>query len=309
MTEPMLEGTPSELEALEGFQAGPAASLWSDAWRQLRRRPIFLISAFLVLLMILIALFPGLFNFPGYDPRDCPLEVNGVPNARLRPSAEHWFGTDLLGCDYYARVIYGTRVSIAIGVTVTVFATAIALVFGSIAGYFGGIIDTLIARVTDIVFAIPVILGGILILSIWRRGFFLVCVVLIVLGWPTMLRLARSSVLAVKENDYVDAARALGASRFRIIRRHILPNALAPVIVYATITIGVIISAEAALSFLGVGLQLPAISWGLMISQAQHRLRTDPHLLFFPGLFLSITVFAFILLGDALRDALDPRLR
>ncbi len=308
MTEPTTESTPSELEAIEGIpgiQAGPAASLWSDAWRQLRRRPIFLISAFLVLLMILIALFPGFFNFSGYNPRDCPLQ-----EARLRPSAQHWFGTDLLGCDYYARVIYGTRVSIAIGVIVTVFSTAIALVFGSVAGYFGGIIDTLIARITDVVFAIPVILGGILILSLFgQRGILLVSLVLIVLGWPTMLRLARSSVLAVKENDYVDAARALGAGNFRIIRRHILPNALAPVIVYATITVGVIISAEAALSFLGVGLQLPAISWGLMISVAQNRLRTDPHLLFFPGLFLSITVFAFILLGDALRDALDPRLR
>jgi oligopeptide transport system permease protein len=233
-----------------------------------------------------------------------------LQDARLRPSAEHWFGTDLLGCDYYARVLYGTRVSIAIGIIVTTVATVVALIFGSIAGYYGGLVDTLIARATDVVFAIPLILGGILILSlVGQRGIMQVSAVLILLGWPTMLRLARSSVLAVKENDYVDAARALGASSFRIIRRHILPNALAPVIVYATITVGTIIAAEAALSFLGVGLQLPAISWGLMISVAQNRLRTDPHLLFFPGLFLSITVFAFILMGDALRDALDPKLR
>jgi len=310
MTEPFSEGTPTPLEAVEGLKTGPEASLWSDAWRQLRRRPMFIISAFLVVLMMLIALFPGLFNFSGYDPRDCPLAVDGVPNVRLGPSAEHWFGTDLLGCDYYARVIYGARVSISIGIIVTVFSTLVSLVFGSIAGYYGGFIDTFIARITDVVFAIPVILGGILILSLFRqRGILLVSVVLIVLGWPTMLRLARSSVLSVKENEYVDAARALGASNFRIIRRHILPNSLAPVIVYATITVGVIISAEAALSFLGVGLQLPAISWGLMLAAAQNRLRTDPHLLLFPGLFLSITVFAFILLGDALRDALDPRLR
>jgi len=305
MTEPMTSGALVGAEAIEEIPIGPEGSLWSDAWRLLRRRPIFIISSLLVILMVLIALFPGLFNFPGYDPRDCPLQ-----DARLRPSAEHWFGTDLLGCDYYARVLYGTRVSIAIGIIVATVATVVALIFGSIAGYYGGLVDSLIARATDVVFAIPLILGGILILSlVGQRGIMQVSAVLILLGWPTMLRLARSSVLAVKENDYVDAARALGASSFRIIRRHILPNALAPVIVYATITVGTIIAAEAALSFLGVGLQLPAISWGLMISVAQNRLRTDPHLLFFPGLFLSITVFAFILMGDALRDALDPKLR
>jgi len=305
MTEPMTSAALVGAEAIEEIPIGPEGSLWSDAWRLLRRRPIFIISSLLVILMVLIALFPGLFNFPGYDPRDCPLQ-----DARLRPSAEHWFGTDLLGCDYYARVLYGTRVSISIGILVTVTSTLVAIVFGSIAGYYGGIVDAIIARITDVWFAIPLILGGILILSlVGQRGIMQVSAVLILLGWPTMLRLARSSVLAVKENDYVDAARALGASSFRIIRRHILPNALAPVIVYATITVGTIIAAEAALSFLGVGLQLPAISWGLMISVAQNRLRTDPHLLFFPGLFLSITVFAFILMGDALRDALDPKLR
>jgi ABC-type dipeptide/oligopeptide/nickel transport system permease subunit len=151
---------------------------------------------------------------------------------------------------------------------------------------------------------------GIVILSLLqKRGLWQVSLVLIVLGWPTMLRLLRSAVLSAKEQDYVDAARALGASDFRIITRHILPNAMAPVIVYATITVGVIISAEAALSFLGVGLQLPAISWGLMIAGAQTRILNSPHLLLFPGAFLSMTVFSFILMGDALRDALDPKLR
>ncbi len=280
-----------------------AGSLWADAWRQLRRKPLFLISAGLIVLMVVIAIWPGLFT--SVDPRDCRLE-----NSLLRPSAEHWFGTDLQGCDYYALTIHGARVSISIGILVTIFATLIAIVFGSIAGYYGGVIDSIIARITDIWFAIPVILGGIVILNLFRqRGVLQVSFVLILLGWPTMLRLVRSSVLSAKEMDYVDAARALGIKNARIIRRHILPNSLAPVIVYATITVGVIISAEAALSFLGVGLQLPSISWGLMISEAQNRIRSAPHLLLFPGLFLSVTVFSFILMGDALRDALDPRLR
>jgi oligopeptide transport system permease protein len=284
--------------------AGREGSLYADAWRQLRRRPIFIISGILIVILALMAVWPGLFTRA--DPRACNLT-----DSLLRPSGQHWFGTDVQGCDYYARTIWGARVSITIGVLVTAASTLIAVVLGSIAGYYGGIVDTLIARVTDIWFAIPTILGGIVILrSIFStRGLLQVSLVLIVLGWPTMLRLVRSAVMATREMDYVDAARALGVRNFRIIRRHILPNAVAPVIVYATITVGVIISAEAALSFLGVGLQLPAISWGLMISVAQNRILTAPHLLLFPGAFLSVTVFSFILMGDALRDALDPRLR
>ncbi len=279
------------------------ASLWGDAWRALIRKPIFVISALLILIMMVMAVFPGLFT--SKDPRSCPLS-----EALQTPSAEHWFGTDVQGCDYYARTIYGARVSITIGLIVTTFALTIALVGGSISGYYGGIVDTLIARVTDMWFAIPTILGGIVILALFQnRGVAQVSLVLIVLGWPTMLRLVRSSVISVKETEYVDSARALGATDFRIITRHILPNSLAPVIVYATITVGVVIAAEAALSFLNVGLQLPAISWGLMISTAQNRILTSPHLLFFPGAVLSITVFSFILMGDALRDALDPKLR
>ena len=283
---------------------GREGSLYADAWRHLRRRPMFIIAAALILLLALMAIWPGLFT--NADPLACNLA-----DSLLTPSAEHWFGTDLQGCDYYARTLYGARVSITIGVLVTAVSTLIAVALGSIAGFYGGFVDTVIARITDIWFAIPTILGGIVILrSVFStRGLFQVSVVLIVLGWPTMLRLARSAVLSVKETDYIDAARALGASNLRIIRRHVLPNSIAPVIVYATITVGVIIAAEAALSFLGVGLQLPAISWGLMISVAQNRILQAPHLLLFPAMFLSATVFSFILMGDALRDALDPRLR
>lgn len=293
-----------EVEAIEPIDADQkTASLWGDAWKELRSKPVFILSAVLILVLVVMAIWPRLFT--PIDPRECSLQ-----NSLLRPSSEHWFGTDLQGCDYYSRTIHGARVSITIGLLVTIVATAIAVVGGSIAGYYGGLTDTIIARITDIWFAIPTILGGIVILTLFgERGVFQVSLVLIVIGWPTMLRLARSAVLSVKEEEYVDAARALGASDFRIISRHILPNSLAPVIVYATITVGVIIAAEAALSFLGVGLQLPAISWGLMISVAQNRILTAPHLLLFPGMLLSVTVFSFILMGDALRDALDPKLR
>ena len=286
-----------------GDLTGRRASLWADAWRELRHNPLFIISSCLILLFTVMAAFPQLFS--GRNPRSCDLS-----HSLEKPSSAHWFGYDVLGCDYYTRVIYGARVSITIGIVVTVFSVVIALVLGSLAGYYGGILDTLIARFTDIIFGLPFVLGAIVILSVVStRNLFWVSVVLIVLGWTTMTRLMRSSVLGVRDMDYVKAAKALGASDFRLITRHIMPNAIAPMIVYATISIGIIISVEATLSFLGIGLQLPAISWGLMISDAQTRLLISPHLLFFPGLFLSVTVLSFILMGDALRDALDPKLR
>jgi oligopeptide transport system permease protein len=284
-------------------ETGRQASLWGDAWRELRHDRLFIVSAAVVGLFVLMAAVPQLFTRA--DPRDCRLERSLLP-----PSAQHWFGTDILGCDYYARVIYGARVSITVGILVTLTAVVIALLLGSLAGYYGGIIDSLIARLTDIMFGVPFILGAIVLLTVFStRGLLQVVLVLVMLGWPTMTRLVRSSVLGVREMDYVKAAKALGANDTRILARHILPNALAPVIVYATIYVGIVIATEATLSFLGVGLQLPAISWGLMISDAQYRIVEAPHLLLFPGTFLSLTVLSFILMGDALRDALDPKLR
>ena len=298
----------AELEALE-----PEAGLWSDAWKILRKNPIFVISAFIILIMMTMALFPKAFTwfYPGEQDVDfCSLSLSSNVPGQGRPSSEAWFGYDIQGCDYYLRTIHGARISILAGLLVTGGAAIVATVFGSIAGYYGKLVDTLIARITDVWFAVPTILGAIVLLSVRsERGILEVSFVLVVLSWPSMLRLMRSSVLSNKEADYVLASRALGASDVRLIRKHILPNSLAPLIVYATIFVGVVISAEAVLSFLGVGVQLPAISWGLMINSASDRIVNAPHLLLFPGIFLSITVFAFILMGDALRDALDPKLR
>lgn len=287
--------------------AGPAseesASLWGDAWQQLRRNPFFVIPAVIIILLTVMAVWPQLFT--SGDPQACDLSRSVVT-----PSREHWFGFDVQGCDYYPRVVYGARTSIAVGLLVTTGTTVIAIVLGSLAGYYGGFVDTLLARLTDVVFGIPLILGAIVLLTVLpRRGIGELSLVLTLFSWPPMLRIMRSQVLSVRQTDYVEAARALGAGNLRILRRHILPNAISPVITYATVFFGVVIVSEAALSFLGVGLQLPAISWGLMISVAQARILQFPHLLAFPALFLSVTVFAFMLLGDALRDALDPKLR
>ena len=282
------------------------ASLWSDAWRQLRRNKLFVGAALVLAVLAVMAAFPQLFS--SIDPREagaCQLS-----NSKLGPRGSAWFGNDIQGCDHYANVIYGARVSMIIGLVVVGGSAVIGIFLGALAGFFGGWFDVLIARITDIVYGLPIVLGAILILTAFsERGLFQVAVALIALSWMTFLRLFRSSVISVKETDYVSAARAMGATNSRIILRHILPNALAPVLVYGTIAVGGIIAAEATLSFLGIGLQLPAISWGLQINSGQRLLRTAPHIILFPSLFLSVTVLSFILLGDALRDALDPKLR
>lgn len=297
-----------------GADPGPSAdegrSLASDAWRQLKRNPIFWVSVGLISTFVLMALVPQLFTT--VDPGAADLK-----SAREKPGAGAWFGRDIQGYDIYARTIYGARASILVGVFSTLSTVFIGLVMGILAGYYGGFADTVVSRVTDIFFAIPLLLGGILFMSVYpndQNTPYLMVVgkvvlVLSVFGWPGLARLMRSSVLQVKPNDYVQAARALGASPWRIIRSHVMPNALAPVIVVATINLGVFITAEATLSFLGIGLTPPAISWGVAISDALVAVRTYPHILLFPSLFLSLAVLAFIMLGDAVRDAFDPKSR
>ena len=287
-------------------------SLWSDAWAQLKRSVIFWTGAVLCVLFVAMALFPSLFS-RGADPRSCNLA-----NSKATPSAEHWLGFDQQGCDYMANIAYGARNSLLIGVLGVLGVLLLGVVVGAIAGFYGRFTDGILSRIADIFYALPLILGAIVLLRIGpstdiplinTRGPSAVAVALALFGWMTAMRLVRSQVIAVKSSDYVAAARAMGASDFRILVRHILPNAVAPVLVYATITIGVLIAAEATLTFLGVGLQPPAISWGLQIAQGQTLLRTAPHLVLFPSIILTLTVMAFILMGDALRDALDPRQR
>ncbi|MCW2580765.1 MAG: binding-protein-dependent transport system inner rane component [Blastococcus sp.] len=291
---------------------GQQNSLWSDAWGSLRRNPLFWIGAFLGLFFVLMAIVPKLFS-RGADPRACDLA-----NSSDAPSGAHWFGFDQQGCDYLANVAYGARSSLQIGLLSVIGVLVIGVLVGAIAGYYGGILDSLLARITDIFFALPLILGALILLKVGPstgvpvlsdRGPGAVAIALALFGWMTAMRLVRSQVIAVKSQDYVAAARAMGASDIRILTRHILPNAVAPVLVYSTIAVGVLIAAEATLTYLGVGLQRPAISWGLQISTGQSLLRTAPHLVLFPSVILSLTVMSFIMMGDALRDALDPRQR
>ncbi|MER5873487.1 ABC transporter permease [Streptomyces sp. NPDC002044] len=282
------------------------ASLWSDAVSDLRRNPIFLIGAVVVLFLLVLSAVPGWFT-PGspFAAGACKLQDSLKP-----PSGEHWFGFDIQGCDVYTRTVWAARNSIIVGVVTTTLVLVVGGLLGLLAGWTGGFVDSVLSRFTEIFFAIPLLLGGMLIMSGLGKGnAWTVAVVMATLGWPQIFRIMRSSVLQNKNNDYVMAARALGAGTLRITMRHILPNAVAPVIVIGAISLGVYISAEAALSFLGIGVQSPEISWGLMVSDAKDRWLQAPHVLLFPAAALSVTVLAFIMVGDAVRDALDPKLR
>jgi oligopeptide transport system permease protein len=289
---------------------GKPRSLWSDAWHDLRRRPVFFASMILILFLLVMAVFPGLFT--SVDPTHQDLS-----HTREAPSASAWFGYDVQGRDIYARVVYGARWSILVGVCSSLLVVLVGGTFGILAGYLGGWLDNLASRFSEIFFGLPFVLGAIVILSAFRSAgvtsaFAIVTAVVLsfgILAWPVCMRITRAAAISAKQHDYVKAARALGASTPRVIFKHLLPNCLAPVLVYATIALGEFIGIEATLSFLGVGLRAPAVSWGVMISDSRDYIRIAPHLLMFPAGFLVIAVLSFVMLGDAIRDALDPKLR
>jgi oligopeptide transport system permease protein len=286
--------------------------LAADAWRDLRKRPVFLISLAFIVAFLVLAIFPGLFT--NYSPG-----WTDLAQSRQGPKSGHPFGFDVQGGDVYARTIYGARASIIVGTAAVLGNLIFGGLVGIIAGYVGGWADGLLSRVGDIFLGLPFVLGAIVLLSTFAGAtsdpsapkiITLVVLALVALGWPSFARIMRSSVIAAKSQDYVIAARALGAGPLRIIFRHVLPNAVGPLLVVSTISLGVYIGAEATLSFLGVGLRPPVVSWGVMISDGRSMLRSgDPHALLFPAGFLVLAVLSFVMLGDAVRDAFDPKLR
>jgi ABC-type dipeptide/oligopeptide/nickel transport system permease subunit len=287
--------------------SGANRSLWGDVRYELVRKPVFWISLTLVLVILLMSFFPQLFASTSPNSSGaCQLA-----NAREKPSADHPFGFTVAGCDMWASLVWGAGKSVIVAILVTIGTVLLGVTLGTIAGYFGGFGDTLISRVTDVFFGLPFILGALVFLAIFPdRNIWTLTAVLTILGWTSLTRIMRGSVISTKQKDYVDAARAVGASDFFIIRKHILANSIAPVIVLATIGLGSFIGAEATLTFLGVGYQRPTVSWGLLVAEGQNlALAGFWHLLVLPASFIVITVLAFILLGDVLRDALDPRTR
>ncbi|WP_312006027.1 ABC transporter permease [Streptomyces sp. B1866] len=283
--------------------APPARGMWADARRTLLRDPVFLLSALAIGFLVVIAVWPGLVAHGN------PYRAD-LMRAREGPQPGHPFGFDTQGRDVYTRTVYGARASLTVGVCATAGAALLGGVVGGLAGFRGGWWDAVLSRVADVFFGIPVLLGGLVFLSVMAGGsVWPVVGFLVLLGWPQISRIARGAVLATARHDYVQAARALGASGTRVLLRHIAPGALAPVIVVATLALGTYISLEATLSFIGVGLKPPTVSWGTDISAASTELRDAPHMLLWPAGALSITVLAFVMLGDAVREALDPTLR
>ncbi|MBA3489659.1 MAG: ABC transporter permease [Longispora sp.] len=284
-------------------------SLASDAWSDLRRNPIFIVASLIILVVVTMAAFPGLFT--SVDPLACDLS-----QSMQAPSGDAVFGYNVQGCDVYARTIHGASTSVQVGLYSALFAGLLAVIIGTLAGFYGGLLDAILSRIIDIVLGIPLLLAAIVAFKslggngggYWNQ-ILLVVFILGGFGWTTAARIVRSSVISAKQQDYVHAARMLGASNGRIMIRHILPNAMAPVIVVLTIALGAFITVEASLSFLGVGLKPPIVSWGADVSEATKRVRENAIPMLVPAGFLTMTVLAFIMLGDAVREAFDPRLR
>ena len=276
-----------------------------DVWRRFKQNRLAVAGLAFLVLIALMAVFADLIAPHGFAER--PGGLTG--DFRSPPSSDYWFGTDTIGRDLFSRVVYGSRVSLKIGLAATSIALTIGLLLGAMAGFFGGLVETLIMRVTDVFLAIPYIVLAVAVAAVFGRSENAIILVLGLTGWLGVCRIVRSSFLQLKQQEYVEAATALGFGRARIMFRHILPNALQPIIVYGTIAIGTTILAEAALSFLGVGPQDPTPAWGLMVAQGKGDLANAAHLVFFPGAAVALTVLSFVLVGDGLRDALDPRLK
>ncbi len=281
------------------------SNLWLDAWRDLKRRPLFWISSLLIVALVVIALFPWLFTSTPPN-NECFLK-----NSNGGPLPGHPFGFTKQGCDIYSRLLFGASTSLAVGFIVITLTTVLGVVFGAFSGFYGGWIDSVLSRVGDIFFSIPYILAAVVIMSVLSqyRSVWSISLAIGLFAWPATARVLRSEIFRVKNADFVMASTALGMSRFKILLKHVLPNSIAPVIVITTLSLAGAIVAEASLSFLGVGLGSDIMSWGNDINQAQTYIRTAPLTLIYPSAALFIAVFAFISLGELVRDALDPKAR
>jgi peptide/nickel transport system permease protein len=299
-------GTPTTVTGIPEVPApedlGEARPLRADVWKRFKRNHLAMVGLGFLILLGLVALFAPLIAPYGITER-----ASG--QFRQPPSADHWFGTDAIGRDMFSRIVYGARVSLRIGFAATAMSVVIGLLFGAVAGFFGGVLDTGITRLIDVFLAVPYIVLAVAIASVLGRSENAIIFVLGITGWLAIARIVRASFMSLRRLEYVEAATALGFSQRRIMFRHILPNALQPIIVIGTITVGYVILAEAALSFLGVGPQEPTPAWGLMVAAGKGSLTNAPHLLFFPAGAIVLTVLAFVFVGDGLRDALDPKLK
>lgn len=284
----------------EQEQEERGSSLWQDAWIKLRKNRLAICGLVILLLLCLVSLLTPWIAPYGYEEQNLLLGASA-------PSAQHWLGTDIFGRDMLTRIMYGGRVSLTVGLIATAVALIIGVLWGATAGFIGGRVDAVMMRLVDILYALPFMIFIVLLMVVFGRNIFLLFFAIGAVEWLTMARIVRGQVMNLRKQEFVEAAYSLGLSQWTIIRRHIIPNTLGPVIVYTTLTIPSVMLLEAFLSFLGLGIQPPQSSWGLLISYGVETMEEFPWLLIFPGLTLSLTLFALNFLGDGLRDALDPR--
>ncbi len=275
-------------------------SLWQDAWYRLNKNKLAMLGLYLIVFFVVVSILTPWIAPYGYETQNLALGASA-------PSAQHWLGTDIHGRDLMTRLMYGGRISLMVGFAATAVSLVIGVLWGTIAGYIGGLTDTIMMRIVDILYALPFMIFIILLMVVFGRSLLLLFLAIGLIEWLTMARIVRTQVLSIRKQEFVSAAIVTGLSHWQIIRRHVIPNVLGPVIVYITLTIPSVMLLEAFLSFLGLGIQPPQSSWGVLISGGVETMEEYPWLLIFPGLALSLTLFALNFLGDGLRDALDPR--
>jgi oligopeptide transport system permease protein len=304
-------GLPGGRKAETLEQAFAGRSLWADARARLFRNKAAVSSMVVLAVVALLAIFAPYVSAYPYDAIDYNI-VSCAPDWWPIPAActaggTHWFGTDSVGRDLFVRVLYGARVSLAVGFVATFVSLVIGVLYGATAGYVGGRVDAVMMRIVDILYSLPFIFFVIILMVMFDRNFILLFVAIGAVVWLTMARIVRGQTLSAKEKEYIEAARAAGVSGFGIIVRHIIPNVVGPVVVYVTLTVPDVILIESFLSFLGLGIQEPLTSWGVLISDGANTMESAPWMLIFPALIMGITLFCFNFIGDGLRDALDPK--
>ncbi|MBU2699003.1 oligopeptide transport system permease protein [Sporomusaceae bacterium BoRhaA] len=280
----------------------PSLTYWQDAWLRLKRNKTAMLGLFLIIVLLFAAIIGPLFSATSYSDQDLSL-------ANQAPGKAHWFGTDNLGRDLFIRVLYGARISLSIGIVASLLNFTIGVAYGGIAGFIGGRTDRLMMNLVDILYSVPVLLYVILLMVVLKPGLTNIFIALGIAYWLQMARIVRGQILVIKEQEYVLAARTIGAGKCRILLRHLIPNSMGAIIITMTLAIPDAIFTEAFLSFIGLGVSAPMASWGVLASEGVNSLRSYPFQLFFPSLAISITMLAFNFLGDGLRDALDPRMR
>jgi len=282
-------------------EAEKGVSLWLDAWRRLRKNRLAITGLAILLLVCLCAVAGPWFMPYGYETQDTALSA-------AAPSSRHWLGTDILGRDVLTRLLYGGRVSLGVGLAATIVSLVIGVLYGALSGYAGGRVDMVMMRVVDILYALPFTIFVVILMVFFGRNFIFLFAAIGAVEWLTTARIARGQTLLLRQREFVEAAVVMGFGRMRILMRHVIPNMLSPIIIYATLTVPRVMLLEAFLSFLGLGVQPPMSSWGLLIREGVETMEEFPWLLVFPGLVFTLTLFALNALGDGLRDALDPRI-